>query len=144
MFLYRVTNNKHFLKCNRRSKFSRSFSGVCEMKTVSITVPCCRNFTAYLCAVVWTLQRILTVAAQTQAPAIEQTNILWSLSPCQSAFWVPSIPSEFNQNWITYQYEGNPLSQAGKMLIILVFREIMGRRVTCLKRRNKNFRFIGN
>lgn len=62
------------------------------------------------------MQKILLVSGQTTSSPIEQTNILWSLSPCQSAFWVPSTPSEFNQNWITYQYEGNPLSQAGKKI----------------------------
>lgn len=50
----------------------------------------------------------------TTAPVTGQNSIVWSLSPCQSAFWIPSTTANFNLSWITYQYEGNPLSQFGK------------------------------
>lgn len=69
----------------------------------------------------WAIVSVM-VKSQTTAPvpATEQTTILWSLAPCQSAFWIPSTSSEFTQNWITYQYEGNPLSQFGKNVLLIL------------------------
>ncbi|KAK7601249.1 hypothetical protein V9T40_008690 [Parthenolecanium corni] len=62
---------------------------------------------------------IVDSQTSTPAPTTELSTILWSLSPCQSAFWIPNTSSEFAQNWITYQYEGNPLSQFGECVFTL-------------------------
>ncbi|XP_065205829.1 uncharacterized protein LOC135835490 [Planococcus citri] len=77
-----------------------------------------RHLLLYFMSIV---DRVLQSLAQSDATIITQTqtSILWSLAPCQSAFWVPNIPTAFNQNWITYQYEGNPLSKFDECVFTL-------------------------
>ncbi|KAK7571928.1 hypothetical protein V9T40_014400 [Parthenolecanium corni] len=90
---------------------------------VSDRLPCPLNSFSryYLKLLTLAVASIIIVESQTNVPvpATEQTTILWSLAPCQSAFWIPSTSSEFNQNWITYQYEGNPISQFDTNLAVI-------------------------